>query len=568
MSTSAFGKLRDLVVFLIHDGGLLRSPILLFAFGASASRTLMIFGVNTTAERGGAGPGLFALLCVAVAASLATAHLARVHGITLVENLNKKLRRRVADHILDADVSFFQSRDPGQVYSALTGHTVLVAGATTRLADMVQTVLLLVFCFGYMALQSWPSVIASFLAMSLGVAAFLLAESPARRLLKHANDARAQFYDSMNDLLRGYKELRLRQARRIDLSSRVDRVVEATRERTIAAERIFSLSELAASAALAVLLVSIVVAIPAVTGADSVVILQILTVVLFTFGPIEAVISGLPGFARASVAFEQMNELLGDLSQNPESEAVRRAQDTRPGFSKLEFRGVTATLRRPSQGGTAAEDSFTLGPLDLTLRPGQSIFITGGNGMGKSTFMQILTGLRHADGGEILLDGVPVTRDTIGDYRGLFSAVFSEFYLFRQLYGLTEAEREKLQTHIEELGLAQGVSVTGEAFSSLALSTGQMRRLALSVALAEERPILVLDEFAADQDPARRAFFYDVLVPRLAAKGHLVIAVTHDEHCFGKSDRLIRMEDGKIVSDTLNRPAEAAGTTGALAKET
>lgn len=561
MSNSAYGKLRDLVVFLVHEGGLLRSPILLFAFGASASRTLMIFSVNETAARGGADGPMFALLCAAVAASLATAHLARVHGITLVENLNQVLRRRVSNHVLNADVSFFQSRDPGKVYSALTGHTVLVAGATTKLADMVQTLLLLVFCFGYMALQSWPSVVASFFAMSLGVAAFLLAEAPARRLLKRANDARAQFYDSMNDLLRGYKELRLRQARRIDLAARVDRVVEETRERTIAAEKIFSLSELAASAALAVLLVAIVVALPAVTGADSVVILQVLTVVLFTFGPIESVISGLPGFARASVAFEQMNELLGDLSENPESDSVRNAPDTRPDFRKLELRGITATLRRPSQGSTAAEDSFTLGPLDLTLRPGQSIFITGGNGMGKSTFMQILTGLRHADSGQILLDGEPVTRDNIGHYRGLFSAVFSEFYLFRQLYGLTEEERTRLQTHIDELGLAQGVSVTGDAFSSLSLSTGQMRRLALSVALAEQRPILVLDEFAADQDPARRAFFYDILVPRLAAQGHCVIAVTHDEHCFGKSDRLIRMEDGQIVSDVLNRPAPVRAET-------
>ena len=171
--------------------------------------------------------------------------------------------------------------------------------------------------------------------------------------------------------------------------------------------------------------------------------------------------------------------------------------------------------------------------------------------MGKSTLLQILTGLRHADAGDILFNGKPVTRDNIGDYRGLFSAVFSEFYLFRHLYGLTHEERERLQVHIEELGLAEGVSIADDKFSSLSLSTGQMRRLALSIALAERRPIIVLDEFAADQDPMRRAFFYDVLVPRLSKAGHLVIAVTHDEHCFGKSDRLIRMEDGKIVTDTV-----------------
>ena len=71
----------------------------------------------------------------------------------------------------------------------------------------------------------------------------------------------------------------------------------------------------------------------------------------------------------------------------------------------------------------------------------------------------------------------------------------------------------------------------------------------VAVALAESRPIIVLDEFAADQDPSNRAFFYDVLVPELAAGGQLVIAVTHDEHQFHKCDRLIKMEGGRIVSD-------------------
>ena len=202
------------------------------------------------------------------------------------------------------------------------------------------------------------------------------------------------------------------------------------------------------------------------------------------------------------------------------------------------------------------KDTVTLGPVDLTLYPGQSVFITGGNGMGKSTLLQLLTGLRHPDAGQIFLNGHEVTRENVSDYRSVFAAVFSEFYMFRQLYGLSPEERQKLDENIQEMGLSEGVSIAGDAFANLALSTGQMRRLALSIALAEERPVIVLDEFAADQDPSRRAFFYDVLVPRLAAAGHCVVAVTHDEHCFGKADRLIRMADGKIVSDTIQNPAK------------
>jgi putative ATP-binding cassette transporter len=136
------------------------------------------------------------------------------------------------------------------------------------------------------------------------------------------------------------------------------------------------------------------------------------------------------------------------------------------------------------------------------------------------------------------------------EYRGLFSAVFSEFHLFAKLYGLEMAEREALIKRLEELHLRDRVRVDGDGFSTLALSTGQKRRLALAIALAEMRPVVVLDEFAADQDPVRRALFYDVLVPQMARAGQMVVAVTHDEHCFDKCDRLIRMEGSRIVSDT------------------
>lgn len=564
MSSSAFQNTRDMIVFLVREGGLLKSPVFFFVFAASASQTAMIYLINKVAGQGGIGLWLFVLLVTTVVASLAASHWARLYGIRLNENLAARLRHRMSDDVLNADVSFFQSRNHGQIYAALTGHTGTVSGVVSRLVQTTQALLLLVFCLGYMFLESWQAGTATVVALSLGVTTFFLAELPARNMLNAANNARVAFFDTVNDLLRGYKELRLRQARRIDVSTRVNQVISDTRDRTVEAERYFSYGQVAASACLAFLLIAIVSVLPMLIGTDSVAILQVVTVVLFSFGPIEAMVSDLPGFIRAAVAYRQYNEVQNELRRNPESKAVRQAADTRPEFRSVEFRGITAVLTRPTDAsGSKARDTFTLGPIYLTLHPGQSIFVTGGNGMGKSTLLQILTGLRHADGGEILFNGNSVTRDSIGDYRGLFSAVFSEFYLFRHLYGLTPEERVRLQVHIEEFGLAEGISIADNRFSSLSLSTGQMRRLALSITLAEQRPIIVLDEFAADQDPARRAFFYDVLVPRLAKAGHLVIAVTHDEHCFDKSDRLIRMEDGKIVSDTVKKAERAPLATPA-----
>jgi len=555
VSGSAFQNTRDLIAFLWRESDLKRSPAAFFVIAASGSRIAMIYAINETAARGGPDLWMFLFLIGSVAAMLATSHWARMSGHVLVQKLTIKMRRKINRDLLAADVTFFQNRDQGSVFAASKEHIHEVAATALRLIDMAQAVLLLVFGLIYMALQSWPSMLATLIALAVGMLAFLITEIPARRAVAANHQANIAYHDKVNDLLRGYKELRLRRTRRDDLATRVDAVVEESRCRRIESERYFSYGQIGASGALATLLVAIVVLLPLTGGADPVTILQIVTLVLFSFGPIEAMVSDLPGFVRAAVAMRMIREVEADLIRNHEAAPAPDANDNRPAFTSLELRGVSVRLSRQTQAaGSRARDSFTLGPIDLTLYPGQSVFITGGNGMGKSTLLQLLTGLRYPDSGQILIDGAPVTRDTISAYRGVFSAVFSEFYLFRHLYGLTPEERSRLQANIEDLGLAEGVSIIDDHFASLSLSTGQMRRLALAIALAEKRPILVLDEFAADQDPTRRSYFYDTLVPRLARAGHCVVAVTHDEHCFDKCDRLIRMEDGKIISDTVLTP--------------
>lgn len=550
---------KAMIRFMLRESDVLRSPVLVFVLLASASRTAMIFLINQTAARGGPDLLLVIALLGSAAIMLVVTHLAKMSGVTLVQRLKLKMRNRMSQRILNADVSFFQNHAEGAVNHVATGHVNDVSGAALRLVEIFQTILLLVFSLSYMAWQLPVSVLATLVALLVGVAAFFSTEGAASRANRKSHEATVAFYDSMHDLLRGYKELRLRGARRAALSDRVRQQVQTAKDLTIASERHFSYGQIGASGALATLLISVVVVLPLISGADSVMMLQLLTLMLFIAGPVEAMVSDLPALARAGVAFRIYSDLDSELSKNAEQDDATTYSDNRPAFRSLELRGATVHLHRDVGDDEQARDHFTLGPINLTLYPGQSVFITGGNGMGKSTLLQLLTGLRHPDEGQILIDDVPVTRASVADYRGVFSAVFSEFHLFRNLYGMTDEERRRLQGNIDELGLSEGISIVGDRFSNLSLSTGQMRRLALSIALAEQRPIIVLDEFAADQDPMRRTFFYDVLVPRLARQGHCVVAVTHDEHCFDKCDRLIRMEYGKITSDVTRKPTVQAG---------
>jgi putative ATP-binding cassette transporter len=144
-----------------------------------------------------------------------------------------------------------------------------------------------------------------------------------------------------------------------------------------------------------------------------------------------------------------------------------------------------------------------------------------------------------------------VTDATRDDYRQLFTTVFSDFYLFQDLLAgeggapLPEAARP----YLERLEIAHKVSVRDGAFTTTDLSTGQRKRLALVHAWLEGRPVLVFDEWAADQDPAFRHLFYTELLPELRAKGHLVVVISHDDRYFHVADRVVRMAKGQVEEE-------------------
>jgi putative ATP-binding cassette transporter len=148
----------------------------------------------------------------------------------------------------------------------------------------------------------------------------------------------------------------------------------------------------------------------------------------------------------------------------------------------------------------------------------------------------------------------------MGAYRAQFSAIFTQFHVFRQLYGLEAVTPEQADEMIERVGLTGITQIRSEGISRLDLSAGQRRRLALAIALLEDRNVLVLDEFVADQDPEKRDYFFRTLVPWLKAQGKTVIVSTHDLAWLECCDRVITFENGKM-SELVRTPlADAAAS--------
>jgi ABC-type siderophore export system fused ATPase/permease subunit len=197
-----------------------------------------------------------------------------------------------------------------------------------------------------------------------------------------------------------------------------------------------------------------------------------------------------------------------------------------------------------------SEAAFRIGPIDFSLHPGELVFITGGNGSGKSTFLRVFAGLYPPNAGEIRLDGRLIGDDNRDTYRSLMSAIFFDYHLFHKLYGIPEPEPGELDRLLGQFRLADKTGLTNGEFRTLDLSGGQRRRLALIVSLLEKRPILLLDEWTAEQDPEFRRKFYDELLPDLMRAGATVVVITHDDRYLDELHlpaRRIRMDEGRIV---------------------
>jgi putative ATP-binding cassette transporter len=233
------------------------------------------------------------------------------------------------------------------------------------------------------------------------------------------------------------------------------------------------------------------------------------------------------------------------LTSQPAEIAEIASAPVQPTWRRVDLVGVRHTYRDNDK-----VDEFQIGPLDLTIYPGELIFLIGGNGSGKTTLAKLLLGLYEPLDGEILLDGKAVTLKTRDDYRQYFSVIFSDFYLFDRLFGFSNPDLEaRGHEHLVQLQLDHKVRIDKDKLSTVDLSQGQKKRLALLTAYLEDRPIYVFDEWASDQDPMFKQVFYYQILPELKARGKTVIVISHDDRYYNLADRIIKLERGQIEYD-------------------
>jgi putative ATP-binding cassette transporter len=378
----------------------------------------------------------------------------------------------------------------------------------------------------------------SMLLFTGGLAILLACWAASQRWLYHryatALAMERQVSRGIGALLTGFKEIRLDPAKGAALQRQdIDPAIAAAGAQRGAAGSIMAANEVLGRAAPLVLMGIVGLIAPVVSpelardGAiAAAIIIMLPTGLLASTGEI----------ARANAAYAEAEQLDRDLVREP---PIRPMAESAPAFRSLELRAIT--FRHAGEGGLPG---FGIGPVNLRVRAGEIVFLVGGNGSGKSTLMKLLGGLYEPLSGVTLLNGAELD---IRACRSLFSAIHADFHVFDRFYGHHDLDGARLDALLARFGLGNVTRHVQGQLTTTALSSGQRRRLAMVACLLDDKPILLLDEWAADQDPEFRRFFYRELLPELRAAGKTVIAASHDDRYFDAADRLIRLERGRIT---------------------
>lgn len=476
------------------------------------------------------------LLLLAMAASAQVALTALGHRFVY------DLRRQVVKRVLDTDIERLEAVGGPAILASLSSDLRNLTLAFVQLPGLLYGAVLTLAAFLYLAWLSWSLFLVTLAWMTVTLGLGWLLVTRLNRHLQLLRDAENRLYEDYQALIEGRKELALNRARaqrffeedfEVSASAYRDHVTLADRYNAIASN--WANTMVLGTIGLAFYLAN------GLGWASTEVAATYALTILFLRTPLVMAVGALPPLMAGQVALERVEALaLAPAAETFAEPAAAFASD----WQRLELRGVE--YRYQTQGD---EQGFDVGPLNLTLRRGETVFLMGGNGSGKSTLARLLTGLYQPQCGVIAVDGRVVGEADRPAYRQLFASVFTDFHLFDRLLGPDGgiADGAQMQTWLRRLHLEFKVRVAAGRLSDTRLSQGQRKRLALLLAMLEGRSIVLLDEWAADQDPLFRRLFYRELLPLMKAAGLTVFAITHDDAYFDQADRLLKMDGGRLV---------------------
>ncbi|MEF9676151.1 multidrug ABC transporter permease/ATP-binding protein [Pectobacterium aroidearum] len=477
-------------------------------------------------------------------------------GVTLVSQLALttlghhfvyRLRGQFIKRILDTNIARIEQIGSAQLLASLSSDIRNITIAFVRLPELIQGIVLTIGSAAYLAWLSPKMLVVTSVWIAITLWGGFMLVSRVYSHLTQVREAEDRLQKDYETVINGRKELTLNRERAQKLYEEVYQAnAQDYRQNVIRADT-FHLSAVNWSNIMMLGVIGAVFFMANNLGwADTNVAATYSLTLLFLRTPMLQAVGALPTLLSAQVAFNKLKRFdLADY-QEPFSAAIAPAD-----WQTLELRDVVFRYN---------DSGFEVGPINLVIKRGELVFLIGGNGSGKSTLAMLLTGLYTPVSGSLLLDNRPVTTETRADYQKLFSAIFTDFHLFGQMMGPqgTAPDTALVDSWLDRLNMRHKLTLEHHQVMNLQLSQGQRKRVALLLAVAEQRDILLLDEWAADQDPQFRRVFYLELLPQLRALGKTIVAISHDDHYFEHADRLLEMHQGTLSELTGDAREQAS----------
>jgi putative pyoverdin transport system ATP-binding/permease protein len=525
---------------------------------------------------------------------LITSTISQFMLIRLSQSAIYQLRLKLSQNILSAPLHHLEKLGEHRLIATMTDDVRSLAHAVSAIPNICIDLATVVGCLVYLAWLSGTIFALTIASTSLAIWCVQTMLGKARRLFSAAREEEDTLLKHFQSITTGTKELKLHRARRDDfVAKNLQGSATSLRQKNTTAMKRFAIANGMGQLSQFTTLGFILFILPWFMHISLPMLATYVLTSTFLAMPMQNLLNRLPDIMRGNIALRKIERMKLSLASQSEAESVmpdtisqhchleldqvtylyhpdgeardfphppHEAHDEANTGGRGKEKGKEKGAHPPHEHGgrpmhpphSGEEKGFLLGPISLSLQPGEITYIVGGNGSGKSTLAKLITGLYFPQAGSIRLNGTLITDHNREWYRQHFSAVFTDFHLFDSYLGFNHANLDReVENYLRQLQLDQKVQVKDGVLSTTRLSQGQRKRLALLTAYLEDRPIYLFDEWASDQEPLFRDLFYKQILVKLKERGKTVVVITHDDRYFHLADHIIKLDYGKIQSQPM-----------------
>jgi putative ATP-binding cassette transporter len=536
----------SLIWFLLHESW---KNVVLATIAGSISGSCNAFSIalinQTLNSENIAHNSSIWLYSVVVLTALIASFFSQFLLIRLSQTAVHKLRLRLSSQVLACPLRHLEELGAAKLLATLSDDIQAISLAVFNLPFLCTNIALTLGCLIYLGSLSIQVFAIVFLLLMGSILIIQILLNKGSHLIKLARDEQDRLYKNFQAIIDGNKELKLNNLRRQlffdgELTTNADR----SRDFRVRGLSVFVFATSFGEFFFFFILGFFLFVIPVIFSTKTTVIASYILTLTYLIRPLQGILQALPTWSQVNIALRKIDAF--GLSLQECAENLDESRDNSVILAdRLEFKNIIHTYHQENK-----ENNFTIGEINLNICAGELIFIVGGNGSGKSTLAKIIAGLYVPDTGRILWDGNEVNDNNRSQYRQLFSTVFADFYLFEQILGVSEDNLDdRAREYLIQLQIEHKVKIESGILSTLNLSQGQRKRLALLTAYLENRSIYLFDEWASDQDPYFREIFYKQILKEFKQRGKTVLVISHDDRYFHLADRLIKLDYGKIAED-------------------